>query len=823
MAFPAPITVQTITSTTTDLLPTMYTALKAPLKRLIRPQIAQRAAVHQSASSTQTSPGPKAHANTHNVALPDCLQSLSLAALRPGVGALKSIPTASGMLFAVPHSGLRSAKPFAQSLPFGLVANRQYSTISRMTRSYNPRPLPKVGNVGLALAQQRTIFGGPSQNVLARLELAANNNPSSPTAQAAFYSALLRANMPQIVVDRYRSGRFATGAAVDNFYHKALEKVGQSDHGAVSQGQHTQGYANLTPQQLQAVGQAVGTHSSGSQIGRVRAGSGVKNDPLYVVVEESMWSTFFKWFRWLLGFALAAYVALVLITLFVETSGVLKKVGGATSAEVRPESQSTRFTDVHGCDEAKEELKDVVDFLKNPERYNKLGGRLPKGVLLVGPPGTGKTLLARAVAGEAGVPFFYMSGSEFDEVYVGVGAKRVRELFSAARAKAPAIVFIDELDAVGGKRKSRDANYHRQTLNQLLNDLDGFDQSTGVIFIAATNHPELLDKALLRPGRFDRHIQVALPDVQGRLAILKHHTRKIRLGPNVDLTNIARGTPGFSGAELENLANTAAIRAAKNLSKYVNVDDLEWARDKIMMGAERKSHAVSLKDKLHTAYHEGGHTLVGLYTKGYNEVHKATILPRGMAAGITWFLPREEAHKSKSQYLVDLQVSLGGRLAEEIVYGPDNIGDGASSDITNATRVAYNMVTSFGFSDVLGEVDFRSNYEQVSPETKRMIDNEVRRLIDEARNHAKELLLSKREELDRLAKALVQYETLDREEILKVIKGESLPDRMVAAPDVQIKIPEPSPPSTPRIPIIPPGVGGNGEDPDPPSASGVPA
>lgn len=718
------------------------------------------------------------------------------------------------LMDVVPGNALRYANPMARSMPFRALAARQYSTMSRMGPLANMRPIPRVGNVGLALAQHRSLFGGPSRNTLARLEQAANNNPSSATAQGAFYSALLRANMPNIIVERHRTGHFASNAVVDQQYQKALQKLGQSEAIEGQQGAN----GNLTPQQMQAIGQAVGAHVGGAQMGKTRGGSGVKSDPLYVVIEESMWSTIFKWARWLLGFGLAAYVALILITLFVETSGVLKKVGGGTTAEVRPEHQNTRFSDVHGCDEAKDELQDVVDFLKNPDRYNKLGGRLPKGVLLIGPPGTGKTLLARAVAGEAGVPFFYMSGSEFDEVYVGVGAKRVRELFQAARSKAPAIVFIDELDAVGGKRKSRDANYHRQTLNQLLNDLDGFDQTTGVIFIAATNHPEILDKALLRPGRFDRHISVELPDVRGRMAILKYHTKKIRLAPDVDLSKIARGTPGFSGAELENLANTAAIRASKHMSKFVNVDDLEWAKDKIMMGSERKSRAVPLTDKLQTAYHEGGHTLVGLYTKGYKEVHKATILPRGHAAGITFFLPHEEHHRSRAQYYVDLQVSMGGKMAEEIVYGADNIGDGASGDISQATKVAYAMVTSFGFSDLLGNVDFRSNYDQVSPETKRLIDNEVRRLIDEARENAKQLLLSKRHELDLLAKALVQYETLDKEEILKVIKGEKLPDRLMASPDAQIKIPEHP---APHVAIIP--APGPRNDPDPPTGTGVPA
>jgi len=620
--------------------------------------------------------------------------------------------------------------------------------------------------------------------------------------QYPFYYALSRAGMPQIIVNRYNSGQFARNSFIDKIYNEALQKVAQVSN--------TQGGQVLTQQGFQGVAQAVAAHAAGGQIGRVGGGGGAKSDPVYVVVEDSRSSIIFKWVRWFFGFLLAAYLCAVLVSFFVETSGVIKKVGTTAGAtEVRPEQQNTRFSDVHGCDEAKEELLDIVDFLKNPDKYNKLGGRLPKGVLLIGPPGTGKTLLARAVAGEAGVPFFYMSGSEFDEVYVGVGAKRVRELFTAARSKAPAIVFIDELDAIGGKRKSRDANYHRQTLNQLLNDLDGFDQSTGVIFIAATNHPELLDAALTRPGRFDRHVQVDLPDVGGRLAILQYHTRKIRLSPEIDLSSIARGTPGFSGAELENLANSAAIRASKLQSKFVSLSDLEWAKDKITIGSERKSRAVPLQDKIHTAYHEGGHALVGLFTKGYSDVHKATILPRGHAAGITFFLPQEETHHTRQQYIRQLQVCMGGKMAEEIIYGADNVADGASNDIQQATSLAYTMVTTCGFSDVLGNVDFKSNYDMVSPETKRLIDNEVRRLIDEAKLSARALLLSKRKELDRLADGLVQYETLDKEEILKVIKGEDLPGRLKSMPDAPIKIPNSG------VPVVlpTPRSGGDGSGP----------
>lgn len=807
MAFHTPLAMQNVVSATAELWPTMSTVLKSPWQRLGKQTSVNGAGQHRNMQTSATAPVAQTQSRSA-YALPDCLESVPISSLRqtPSPHALQSIPSVTGLMFAVPQNALRFCHPVTRSMPLNSIMARQYSTFSRNSLFANVRPIPRPGNVGLALAQQRSLFGGPTHAQLARYEQSANNNPSSASAQATFYQALLRANMPKIVIDRYKTGQFATNTAVEQTYQKALEKAGQS---AIA----GQGTDSMSAEQLQAVGQAVAAHVGKGQVGKTKAGSGNKSDPLYVVVEESLASIVFKWVRWIAGFALCAYVALVLITLFVETSGVLKKVGGANNAEVRPESQSTRFSDVQGCDEAKEELTDIVDFLKNPERYNKLGGRLPKGVLLIGPPGTGKTLLARAVAGEAGVPFFYMSGSEFDEVYVGVGAKRVRELFSAARAKAPAIVFIDELDAVGGKRKSRDANYHRQTLNQLLNDLDGFDQSTGVIFIAATNHPELLDKALLRPGRFDRHVQVELPDVQGRLAILKHHTKKIRLSPDADLSKIARGTPGFSGAELENLANTAAIQASKHQAKFVSSLDLEWAKDKIMMGSERKTRVVPLVDKLMTAYHEAGHALVGLYAKGFQEVHKATILPRGPAAGITFFLPPEHKHhRSKAEYESSLAVSMGGTIAEEIVYGAMEIGDGASSDISNATRTAHMMVTAFGFSEKLGSIDYRSNYEQVSPETKRLIDNEVRRLVEEAKVNARRILTERRTELDRLATALVQYETLDKEEIMKVIKGEKLPDRLMSMPDTPIKLPE-----IPLPPAVQPPVRGNDGD------GGVPA
>ena len=553
----------------------------------------------------------------------------------------------------------------------------------------NTRQLSTKALIGLLSAtsvnrwQRRTLFGGnSSQNLLAHMEQTANNNPTSATAQNAFYAALLRANMPAIVVERYQTGRYATNAACDTIYHRALERVGLNEGVIGSNAQAQAQNSAFNNEQIQAIGQAVAAQSRGSNIAMARGksgpnGTGAKESPLYVVVEESFGGTIFKWAKFLLYFGLVTYFSLVFVTLFIETTGILKKVGAVTNSEAQPQHQTVRFSDVHGCDEAKEELQELVEFLKNPEKFSTLGGKLPKGVLLVGPPGTGKTLLARAVAGEAGVPFFFMSGSEFDEVYVGVGAKRVRELFNAARGKAPAIIFIDELDAIGGKRNERDPSYVKQTLNQLLTELDGFSQQSGVIILAATNFPQLLDKALTRPGRFDRNVVVPLPDVRGRMEILKHHMKNVQVATDVDESIIARQTPGFSGADLENLVNQAAIKASRDLAKKVSMLDFEWAKDKIMMGAERRSAVIQQKDKVMTAYHEGGHALVAMFTPGASPLYKATIMPRGQALGITFQLPEmDQVSMSKKEYLARIDVYMGGKVAEELIYGAENVSSG---------------------------------------------------------------------------------------------------------------------------------------------------
>ncbi|KAL3479117.1 AAA+-type ATPase [Aspergillus californicus] len=725
--------------------------------------------------------------------------AFQLSIIRPQLTAatLDSLPGKSKLIKApwngtsLVHQSTRS--PFQGTMPCMLPSLTTRHTPSLISRTYSTlttpfsptRFVPRPDSLH-RLEQQRFIFGGPSHSLLAQKEKTANNNPNSVSAQNAFYTALLRANMPAIVVERHRSGQFASNVGSETLYQKALESVG----GTAAANINTNPNQSLSPDQVQAVGQAIAAQNHSGQIGVKQSGTGAKEAPLYVVVEESLRSVVFRWVKLGLYLTFFAWVSLVLLNILIEATGVLKNVKGPKANEAQPQEQTVRFSDVHGCDEAKEELQELVEFLLNPERFSSLGGKLPKGVLLVGPPGTGKTLLARAVAGEAGVPFFYMSGSEFDEVYVGVGAKRVRELFTSARGKSPAIIFIDELDAIGAKRNERDAAYVKQTLNQLLTELDGFSQSTGVIILAATNYPQLLDKALTRPGRFDRKVVVDLPDVRGRMDILKHHMKNMQIGTDVDVALIARGTPGFSGADLENLVNQAAIFASRNKQKKVTPRDLDWAKDKIIMGAEARSRIIQDKDKLLTAYHEAGHALVAYFSPSSMPLYKITIVPRGMALGVTHFLPEMDmVSKNYTQYLSDIDVSMGGKAAEELIFGPDNVTSGISSDIQNATQTAFTLVTRFGYSKKLGNVDLSTNYDQLSSETKQEIEGEVRRLVEEARQRATNILTERKPELELLTKALIEYETLTKEEMVKVLNGEKL-DKIALEPDVPLKLPE---------------------------------
>ncbi|MFV0474676.1 MAG: ATP-dependent zinc metalloprotease FtsH [Pikeienuella sp.] len=446
------------------------------------------------------------------------------------------------------------------------------------------------------------------------------------------------------------------------------------------------------------------------------------------------------------------------------------------------------FEDVAGIDEAKEELEEIVEFLKDPQKYSRLGGKIPKGALLVGPPGTGKTLLARAIAGEAGVPFFTISGSDFVEMFVGVGASRVRDMFEQAKKNAPCIVFIDEIDAVG---RHRGAGYgggndeREQTLNQLLVEMDGFEANEGVILIAATNRPDVLDPALLRPGRFDRQVTVNNPDVGGREKILQVHARQVPLGPDVDLKIIARGTPGFSGADLANLVNEAALHAARAGKRLVTMEDFEKAKDKIMMGAERRSMVMTEEEKTLTAYHEAGHAIVGLHVPEHDPIHKATIIPRGRALGLVMSLPeRDQYSVTKRKYTSKIAMAMGGKVAEELKFGEDSVTSGATSDIQLVSKIARAMVTQFGFSEKLGNIDYADQNEsylgayggnlRISGTTQRTIEEEVRRLIDDGYETAKRILTEHGEEWERLAQGLLEYETLTGDEIRKVIAGEPL-------------------------------------------------
>uniref|UniRef100_A0AAQ5X0U6 ATP-dependent zinc metalloprotease YME1L1 n=1 Tax=Amphiprion ocellaris TaxID=80972 RepID=A0AAQ5X0U6_AMPOC len=452
-----------------------------------------------------------------------------------------------------------------------------------------------------------------------------------------------------------------------------------------------------------------------------------------------------------------------------------RTTSGLDSAVDPIQMKNVTFEHVKGVEEAKNELQDVVEFLKNPQKFTVLGGKLPKGILLVGPPGTGKTLLARAVAGEADVPFYYASGSEFDEMFVGVGASRIRNLFKEAKANAPCVIFIDELDSVGGKRiESPMHPYSRQTINQLLAEMDGFKPNEGVIVIGATNFAEALDNALVRPGRFDMQVTVPRPDVKGRTEILNWYLSKITVDPAVNAEIIARGTVGFSGAELENLVNQAALKAAVDGKEMVTMKDLEFAKDKILMGPERRSVEIDKKNKTITAYHESGHAIVAYYTKDAMPINKATIMPRGPTLGHVSMLPENDRwSETRAQLLAQMDVSMGGRVAEELIFGDDYITTGASSDFDGATKIAKMMVTRFGMSDKLGVMTYGDVSKQ-SPETQAAIEQEVRALLKDSYERAKNILKTYSNEHKKLADALLTYETLDAKEIQMVLEGKSL-------------------------------------------------
>ena len=491
--------------------------------------------------------------------------------------------------------------------------------------------------------------------------------------------------------------------------------------------------------------------------------------------------------------------------------------GRSKAKLISPDTPKTTFADVAGVDEAKQELEEIIEFLRDPSKFSKLGGRLPTGVLLVGPPGTGKTLLARAVAGEAARPFFQMSGSDFVEMFVGVGASRVRDLFEQGKDHAPCIIFVDEIDAVGRHRGAGLGGGHderEQTLNALLVEMDGFETNQGVILLAATNRPDVLDPALLRPGRFDRQIVVDLPDVKGREGILRIHAKKLPLSDDVELSLIARGTPGMSGADLENICNEAALLAARRDADKVDMEDFEQAKDKIMLGTERRSLVLTEKERRLTAYHEAGHTVLGLKIPGLDPVYKVTIIPRGRALGITASLPEEDRHSYTKEWMEgQLAMLFGGRVAEEVTFGPKDITTGAGNDIERATAMARKMVMTFGMSDVVGLVSVGDSEQEVflgrelgqrrvvSEHTAKLVDEEVKRLLDTAHERAREVVKEHNDLLEIVAQALLERETLGREEIAALGRGEPLPpqpvparEKLAPAPSDSSKQPEKAPP-----------------------------
>jgi cell division protease FtsH len=507
------------------------------------------------------------------------------------------------------------------------------------------------------------------------------------------------------------------------------------------------------------------------------------------------------------------FIALIGVWIFLSRQmqgGAGKAMGfGKSRAKMLTEAHGrVTFEDVAGVDEAKQDLQEIVEFLRDPGKFQRLGGRIPRGVLLVGPPGTGKTLIARAVAGEANVPFFTISGSDFVEMFVGVGASRVRDMFEQAKKNAPCIIFIDEIDAVGRHRGAGlgGGNDEReQTLNQLLVEMDGFEANEGVILIAATNRPDVLDPALLRPGRFDRQVVVPNPDVVGREQILKVHVRKVPLAPDINLKTIARGTPGFSGADLMNLVNEAALTAARRNKRMVTQAEFEEAKDKVMMGAERKSLVMTEEEKLLTAFHEGGHAIVGLNVVATDPIHKATIIPRGRALGMVMQLPeRDKLSMSLEQMTSRLAIMMGGRVAEELIFGREKVTSGASSDIEQATRLARMMVTRWGLSEALGTVSYGENQDEVflgmsvsrtqnaSEATVQKIDTEIRRFVEEGYNEATRILTEKRQDLETLAKGLLEFETLSGDEIQDLLKGKKPNRESVLEP------------TTPRASAVPP-------------------
>ena len=621
------------------------------------------------------------------------------------------------------------------------------------------------------------------------LEKEAIQDKLNPEAQAKFLKELNRSD-PHSVVKIVESGEMqVVDEQITSEYIKALARTGKmtqsngnkvvnflkqvENGGGGGGGGYNSSYFGRGGSRSQ-YGRAGGSRAAGA------GGIGMSQDaPLIVQFAER---SFKDKLKGMLPNIILIGGLIYLVTSVMPSPGKNGSGGGGPmsllsgSKTFAPEMSNRTFDDVQGCEEAKDQLVEIVEYLKDPSKFTRLGGKLPKGVLLAGPPGTGKTLLARAVAGEAGVPFFYASGAEFDEMFVGVGARRIRDLFKAANAQRPAIIFLDEIDAVGRKRSGKVQQHLNMTLNQLLVELDGFKENKGVIVIAATNFADSLDPALVRPGRFDRQIAVPLPDIRDRTKIIQHYLTTITADPGIEASVLARGTPGFSGADLANVCNLAAIRASVLGKKWVDMSEIEYAKDKILMGDERKSAFISKETQECTAYHESGHAIVAIHTKGAHPVHKATIVPRGRALGMVMQLPEgDQTSVTKEQLLAKMDVCMGGRVAEEIIFGADKVTSGASSDFQQATSIARNMVMAYGMVDEIGIMRYSDHdLKELAPETRKLIDDQIKRLLNESYARAKKCLLKHAKDHHKLAKALIDYESLTGDEIRDYLKGKPL-------------------------------------------------
>ncbi|KAL7580249.1 hypothetical protein ACA910_012986 [Epithemia clementina (nom. ined.)] len=725
---------------------------------------------------------------------------------------------------SLPHSGQRRFHDFSKLRELHKAKLSLYHDKISVAAGSAPRLFLSAG---LQQSQQTRTFLSSLWKARGEIHLRslarqAAESPDDVVLQTQYWHALLNQNGPHALLSQMRSPPTAISREMAILYLQALHRTGQYNYlntdellrrlqrGGESK-ETTQHWRDIISEQRSSktdqvgvllsllqtgvatgVGAAalgagvasapLGMLSGASPMGAYGMGSGTEKQPLHVIVREQAPSFLRIVGTWAFRVVIF-FVGVSAIGALIDSQGFGRgNPFNQNSKHIQEASETkVKFEDVKGVDEAKADLEEIVLYLQDPDRFTRLGGKLPRGVLLTGPPGTGKTLLAKAIAGEANVPFFYASGSQFEEVYVGLGAKRIRELFEAAKKKKNAIIFIDEIDAVGGTRKLKDQSALKMTLNELLVQMDGFDSNDGIIVIGATNFAESLDSALLRPGRFDKHVTVPLPDVGGRKAILEMYSKKTRLAEDVDLSVLARGTVGMSGADLYNLINQAALKASVDGLTSITMSVMEYAKDKILMGAERKTAVITKETARNTAYHEAGHALVGVLTDGAMPIHKATIMPRGPSLGMVSMLPEgDQTSQSKRQMLAMLDVTMGGRAAEELVFGDNEVTSGASNDIQQATRIARAMVTKFGFSDEIGIVYHGGESgNEASAETRALVDAEVKKITQAAYRRAKALLTKYADRHKLLAETLLEYETLTGDEVRDVVRYGRKPKRPV--------------------------------------------